>query len=136
MKKSKLIPGIALLILAAACAAPAQGPGGGPPPEPAPTAIDLIAEFDADGDGNLNAAELEASLEAMRPPEPPQTMNNNDRPTPPSAEDRAVTWIEQFDTDDNAMLSVTELTTAFQSRPLHGPPPGTPPGEDAPVADE
>ena len=116
MKTSNLILGSAILILTAASAAQAHGPGGGPPPGLAPNAVDLIAEFDADGDGNLNAAELEASLEAMRPPEPPRAMNASDRLAPPSAEDMAVTWIEQFDTDANAMLSVKELTTALVLR--------------------
>ena len=132
MKTTNLILGTAVLILAAASAAQAQGPRGGPPPGPPPRAEDLIAEFDADGDGSLNAAELEASIVAMRPPEPPQAMRTDDQPAPPSAEDMAVAWIEQFDADENAMLSVTELTTAFQSRPPHGPPPGL----EAPVADE
>ena len=132
MKKSNLILGGAALILATACAAQAQGPGG-PPPGPPPSATDLIAEFDIDGDGGLNAAELEISLEAMRPPEPPQSVDDKDRPAPPSAEDMALEWIGQFDADDNAELSVTELTTAFQSRPPHGPPPGE---DSAPGASE
>ena len=111
------------LIWAAAGAARAQGPGGGPPHGTPPNAADLIAEFDADGDGNLNAAELTESFEAMRPPAPPSSAGEGERPEPPLAEDMAVAWIDQFDVDQNAELSLAELTAAFRARPPHGPPP-------------
>lgn len=123
MKTATLTLATLALIWTAATAAQAQGPGGGPPPGSPPSAADLIAEFDADGDGSLNAAELTESFEAMRPPAPPQSADEGERPEPPLAEDMAVDWIDQFDADQNAELSVAELTAAFQTRHPHGPPP-------------